>query len=372
MQPFTRFSSVTSKTDLARLDFDWHEKDLPERDRTKHVHRLHPYLGKYVPQLVEVFLRKYARRIVLDPFSGSGTTLVEASTLGFDAVGVDVSLFNCLLAKVKTDVYDVQKLEREARDIAQAFLDEPASDEAGTPYLREWLHPRSLRELLRFRRLIRGRRYEDLYKVVLCRSARSARLAPHHELDFPKEPVSGPYRCRKHSRLCRPTQGAAKFLRRYLEDTLERVREYARLRKPVSVRLLHGDARSLRLPLVDTVMTSPPYVGLIDYHEQHRYAYELLGLPRHDGSEIGPASRGSSRKAKADYREGIAAVFANCARRLEKGGHAVIVVGDRHDLYSDLHKECGFELVDRFERHVNRRTGLRSHDFYESILVWRR
>jgi len=30
-----------------------------EFERTKHVHRLHPYLGKFIPQLVEVFLRKY-------------------------------------------------------------------------------------------------------------------------------------------------------------------------------------------------------------------------------------------------------------------------------------------------------------------------
>ena len=34
------------------LDLSWSERDLPERERTKHVHRLHPYLGKFVPQLV--------------------------------------------------------------------------------------------------------------------------------------------------------------------------------------------------------------------------------------------------------------------------------------------------------------------------------
>ena len=48
-----------------------------EFERTKHVHRLHSYLGKFIPQLVEVFLRKYFKRgdTILDPFSGSGTTL---------------------------------------------------------------------------------------------------------------------------------------------------------------------------------------------------------------------------------------------------------------------------------------------------------
>src|SRR5512134_1834597 len=59
------------------LELSWSEAELPERERTKHVHRLHPYLGKYVPQLVEVFLRRYGHpgRLVWDPFAGSGTTL---------------------------------------------------------------------------------------------------------------------------------------------------------------------------------------------------------------------------------------------------------------------------------------------------------
>ena len=35
-------------------ELSWSESDLPERIRTKHVHRLHPYLGKFIPQLVEI------------------------------------------------------------------------------------------------------------------------------------------------------------------------------------------------------------------------------------------------------------------------------------------------------------------------------
>jgi len=69
---------VTPETPLETLNLNWRERDLPERIRTKHVHRLHPYLGKFIPQLVEVFLRKFFRagQTVMDPFCGSGTTLV--------------------------------------------------------------------------------------------------------------------------------------------------------------------------------------------------------------------------------------------------------------------------------------------------------
>src|SRR5439155_526346 len=43
------------------LELSWSERDLPERERTKHVHRLHPYLGKFIPQLVEILLGRYFR-----------------------------------------------------------------------------------------------------------------------------------------------------------------------------------------------------------------------------------------------------------------------------------------------------------------------
>ena len=97
---------VTQEQIYAGLDLDlsWSESDLPERVRTKHVHRLHPYLGKYIPQLVEELFRRHvpAGGRVLDPFAGSGTTLVQALESGLESTGVDVAAFNCLLMGVKT------------------------------------------------------------------------------------------------------------------------------------------------------------------------------------------------------------------------------------------------------------------------------
>ena len=96
--PLTDFASVSPNTDLNTLNLNWRERDLPERLRTKHVHRLHPYMGKFIPQLVEIFLRKFQPKFVYDPFCGSGTTLVEANVLGIDSIGADISAFNVLLS----------------------------------------------------------------------------------------------------------------------------------------------------------------------------------------------------------------------------------------------------------------------------------
>lgn len=378
--PFTNFRSIDTLTDLSTLNLNWREADLPEKQRTKHVHRLHPYLGKYIPQLVEIFLRKFAPKAVYDPFAGSGTTLVEAKALGIDGIGSDVSAFNCLLMKVKTDTYDLRKLEHEIRDsldrlnsnLKQSlFAERREATQTDNVYLRRWFHPNALAELLLYRELLRDYDYSDVLKVILSRAARSARLTTHFDLDFPKHPQTEPYHCYKHSRTCQPTDDALQFLNRYALDTLHRIKEFARNAKPSKTVIVHGDARFVDLPRFDLVVTSPPYVGLIDYHEQHRYAYELLNLPLQAHVEIGAAFKGNSEKAKKNYCREIAEVFTNVRRHLKRTGHVVVVVNDKNDLYDYVAQQTGFIAEQRLKRHVNRRTGRRSGDFFEEVLIWR-
>jgi len=79
-----------------------------ESETTKHVHRLHPYKGKFIPQLVEYFIDDHTDKfkkkvyfqkgdIILDPFAGSGTTLVQSSESGMRAIGIDISAFKQLI-----------------------------------------------------------------------------------------------------------------------------------------------------------------------------------------------------------------------------------------------------------------------------------
>lgn len=376
--PLTDASAVTPDTPLEELNLNWREQDLPERVRTKHVHRLHPYLGKFIPQLVEIFLRKFQPATVCDPFSGSGTTLVEAAALGINAVGSDISEFNSLISRVKTGKYDLELLEREVRDIASKSIAEPqlvmmerGATYGASEYLSSWFAPTALESLLAYRALISEYTYQDVLRLILSRSARSARLTTHYDLDFPKKPQTEPYRCYKHGRTCRPTEDAAKFLKRYSTDTFNRIRDFASLRREADISVVTGDSRTIEFPAHDLVITSPPYVGLIDYHEQHRYAYELLELPWREESEIGRASKGSSKRAQAEYVEGIAETFLNVRKSLKSGGRMVVIVNDKRNLYDEIRERVGMRLEARVERHVNRRTGRRAGAFFESVLIWK-
>ena len=214
-----------------------------------------------------------------------------------------------------------------------------------------------------------------MLRVVLARAARSARRTTHFDLDFPRTPQLEPYWCHKHRRECRPVERAEHFLRRYTLDTLDAA-EGVRAASAPSARptVLHGDARELDLPgPFDAVVTSPPYPGLIDYHEQHRYAYELLGLDDLREREIGAAARGTSKAALAAYVDGIAGVLASCAASLKPRGRIVIVVNDRRDaLPGDPRARRASRSSSSYQRHVNRRTGRRAGEYFEDVLVARR
>ena len=379
-----RLTRVGGKTQKAlyseiALDLSWSENELPQVQRTKHVHALHPYLGKFIPQLVDVFLERYFSPgdLVYDPFVGSGTTLVEANAFGASAIGCDISAFNCLLTRVKTTSYSPAQLElilRGALELARKT--EEVVEIAGvSKWLRSWYAPQTLRELLSYE-CVTGATLEnpawDVARVILSRSARSARLTTHFDLDFPRKPIRKSYWCHKHRRTCSPVREASKFLRRYTTDTVRRIRAFAEISTAASVKVIHDDARFVDLEAeVQGIITSPPYPGLIDYHEQHRYAYELLGLQDLRDLEIGAANAGTSRRAIEGYVAGIAAVFNNSRRFMASGAPVVIIVNDSRDLYPSILEEAGLILEDRLKRHVNRRTGRRAGEFFEDVLVCR-
>lgn len=357
------------------LELSWSESQLPQVERTKHVHALHPYLGKFVPQLVETFLHRHfhAGDTIFDPFVGSGTTLVEANVFGAHSIGSDISAFNCLLSRVKAGTYPLASFEMALRVALEDARQAGPADTADTSeWLRRWYSDRALGELLAYRDSIGklDREVRDVAHIVLSRSARSARLTTHFDLDFPRSPILHPYFCHKHKRTCRPVDEAAKFLRRYTADTIRRLRAFATLQTDASAVVYHADSRTVQLPTKITgVITSPPYPGLIDYHEQHRYAYELLGLEDRRLEELGAAESGTSRAAIESYVDGIAAVLGNAREQLEGRGPVIIVVNDSRDLYPEILRRAGLVHEQRLTRHVNRRTGRRAGEYFEDVLV---
>ncbi len=358
------------------LDLSWSESDLPERERTRHVHRLHPYLGKYIPQLVEELFRRHVppRRTGARPVRRLGDDARpgarERSRFGRDRRGRLQ-----LPADARQDDR-AQPLRPRARPTRRTG---PLRGAARAPPARrrptcdEWFAPQARDELLRFRSLAADYEHADVLRIVLARAARSARRTTHFDLDFPKAAQLEPYWCFKHKRECRPVERAEHFIRRYTLDTLTRLKEFARVRGAAHRR---GAARRCARAGPARLVQRGRHLSAVSRTDRLPRATPLrlrAALTRRPArARDRAAESGTSRAALGGYTEGISAVLASSAAALEPRGRVVVVVNDRRQLYPEILERAGLSLEQRYQRHVNRRTGRRAGEYFEDVLVARR
>lgn len=431
-------------------DVNWHLSfvQYKEAERTKHVHRLHPYKGKFIPQLVEYFLDSHIDEykkeiyfhngdIVLDPFCGSGTTLVQANELDMHAIGIDISPFNCLISNVKVEKHNLILVEdiihqltsllkdfqrtqnntifeehlqleltkfnsvyfpspeykrkvsngeidenKYAREKEKEFIDIynelikkfkiKIIQNKNETFLDKWfLEPvrKEIDFLSQEIKKIDNVDVKNVLTIILSRTARSCRATTHADLATLKQPVTTTYYCKKHRKICKPLFSIIKWWEFYTVDTLKRLKEFDGLRTNTFQICLSGDSRTIDIyeeikkrntvfaemllrQKIRGIFSSPPYVGLIDYHEQHAYAYEIFGFERNDELEIGPLSNGQGEVQRNSYTIRIAEVLINCKKYLQNDYDIFLVANDKFNIYPKIAELAGMKIINQFKRPV--------------------
>ncbi|MFP4369003.1 MAG: DNA methyltransferase, partial [Candidatus Kapaibacterium sp.] len=438
--------------------------EYKESERTKHVHRIHPYKGKFIPQLVEYFIDSHTDKykndvffhsqdIILDPFCGSGTTLVQANELGINAIGIDISAFNALISNIKIKKHDIGTLktvidkitnnlklfqsdksnllfeeellnelshfnnqyfpspefkkkiragevdemkyskekEKEFELVYNCLINKykiPSNAGSSTNFLDKWFTATVRKEIDFIFNEIKKVSNSDIKKIlaiVLSRTIRSCRATTHADLATLKEPVLKTYYCKKHSKICKPIFSILNWWLRYTKDTLKRFQEFDRLRTDTFQICLTGDSRSINIiekiyginkefgdllkdKKVKGIFSSPPYVGLIDYHEQHAYSYELFGFERQDELEIGPLSKGQGKKARENYTIGIADTLINCKKFLKSDYDIFLVANDKYNLYPKIAELSNMKIINKYLRPVLNRVEKDRSNTYSEII----
>ena len=220
--------------------------------------------------------------------------------------------------------------------------------------------------------------------VILSRTIRSCRATTHSDLATLKEPQITTYYCWKHKKICKPLFSIKYWFERYANDTISRIREFQKLKSRAYWSAITGDSRTVDIieeiktrskefykivknQKIKGIFSSPPYVGQIDYHEQHAYAYDLFGFERKDELEIGPLYKGQGAEAKKSYVEGISQVLLNAKKYMTDAFDVFLVANDKWNLYPQIAEKSGMKIVNQFKRPVLNRTERDKNPYSEII-----
>jgi len=306
----------------------------PDDDLT---HGFHAYPARMHPAIARSLVASFRPRdeLVLDPFCGSGTVVLEAYLAGRPAVGVDLNPLALRIAEVKTDrrvaASRARFLERvtaaatasEARVRARVAVRAPLS-----PAEARWYDPHVLKELAGLRE-----------EIVACTEERDRRamevVLSSIVVKFSRQRADTDEReVQKRIRKGLVTE----FFVRKANELVERWEALEASLPPDArpPRLVLGDALELRRVLgkrlrTDLIISSPPYGGTYDYDRHHARRLPWLGL---DASELTRREIGARRRlgeapdAAARWDAELRAMLASMQRLVREGGLVVLLVGD--------------------------------------------
>lgn len=323
------------------------------------VHALHRFAGNFIPQIPAHLIQILSSpgEVVLDPFVGSGTTVIEALRLNRNALGNDRTRACVFIAETKVRALQTPfraELRQElAGELAWPHLCQStqtgAQGEGSSTALDKWYSPSTLAQLRFLWKMIE--RVEDNQRPLLqlifsdvlfsCASTGNALTSGgkprrHHwgwiaDNVVPKQPADH--------------DATSIFLERLLAtETIQA----AAPTSSVSGRIIHGDARKLDVASdsIDLIITSPPYVGMIDYALAHRLLYLWMNwdLSEDKSAEIGARFKRKRRSLLHEYLSDMEICWQEMIRVLKPGRACAVILGESRK-YSGAAKEA-FELVE--------------------------
>ena len=385
-------------------DFDFRNA-CPEIPNTTYLtHGLHSYPAKFIPHIPRWFLRKYAGtgEIVLDPFCGSGTALVEANMLGMHALGVDINPMSPLLVRAKTEtVRQPDEFSENCLDAVRRATEHPPEYLPDIPNIEIWFLPQAREELARiFGYLISnpdGLSGAERDFLLVCASACVRRVC-NADPRISKPFISRHMRARLADNMVeqRALRVFEEVTRRFLGRKMKYVRHITNLAKvwgfqPGSRHLPDSDARTLdgvEDGSVDAIITSPPYANAQEYFRSVKLELYWLGLaPKGRLAELNRALVGTERLKASECVErpviGISGLdeamsrvhsvdrkrahivmryfrdmrisLEQCYRVLKPGGYLGLLVGDNvirkvpvstHEHMVQIAERVGFTTID--------------------------
>lgn len=377
------------------------------------THGIFKYPCKFIPHIPRWFIKKYSNKTtkkygILDPFVGSGTTLVESSLMGFPSYGIDVDPLSCLLSKVKTttwtkrdkellkSVYLELKDDLKNKRISKSHLAEFTPPFNGLNY---WFPEKSINDLATIKYLAHNaykkNKNSKILNLLLITLASIIRKVSFAEEQSPKPYIS--------TKIKKEIPDTKKLFLDYLDKYSKAVISFSEMAEQSPAKIIGYDARKIdKKPLtsgkVHLVMTSPPYINAFDYVRSLKLENLWLDLitekdisdlyDKHIGTEKISAERYSVDRPKssiesldrklsriyrldkkrsyivADFFEAMRENLQEIYKTLLKNGCYCLVVGDSKikgvyiptgKIITAIAEQEGFKLVNDFSYIIRNR-----------------
>lgn len=380
-------ATIFSKT---KIDYSWSFSDKTRKDTSYITHGYHRYPAKFIPQIVSRLVEKYTKEgdLIVDPFGGCGTTLVESKIMGRHSVGVDINPVAVLITKAKITPIDPQKIEK-AFAILKAKLDIYSKDTKVKAPEHEridyWFKPEEKRKLAFIFAEISKLKDQDIRDFFYCGFSNILKNCsiwlqksnkPTRDLNKkPSDPIPTFYK-------------QIKMMMRGNTQFYELLEKKNHLEIPSQVYCTDARTIPVKDNSVSLIVTSPPYVTSYEYADLHQltalwleYTKDLsdfrkrfIGTSYHNkkdlvlNSELAEKIRnGLLRKDKktaeevSTYFSEMNQVFAEMKRMLKKGGKTCIVIGNTSlkgveilnaEVFAEQLQNLGLKIVDIIKREI--------------------
>lgn len=278
-------------------------------DQSSLTHGLHKYPAKFFPELPRWLIKRYSKEgdLIIDPFSGSATTNIEALLAKRHSVGIDVSPFSRFIAKVKVTPLNKAELEICKNKILRLLVNyhpEKVSvdDIPSFPYRDNWFNREIILELAYIKNCIENldtnEDVKDFLKVCFSSIIRSVSNADDN--------CTRTVIRKKLNKVVNPSDALIKFAEAVLTN-IPKMIDFSRL-CPNNINVTfpeNMDARNIKYKkeTFDLALTSPPYANAVDYPRTHQLEIYWLGFAQGSLIPLKKKQVGTESVSAKDYKE---------------------------------------------------------------------
>jgi site-specific DNA-methyltransferase (cytosine-N4-specific) len=317
--------------EISKVDWNF---STARGDLTSYLtHNYHQYSSKYIPQIPHNLINICTKKgmCILDPFCGSGTTLVEALLLDRKVIGIDINPLACLISRVKSTRLTnyqisaadqiISEMHKRSKEVAIEKLDFWLNDQYS--FLQTRFSKKNLEELLFLQNAIRDIKDKQLMEFFLVTLSSIARRCSLLASNFGNDLVP-----RKERNPISPLV----LFEKTGKSMIERMRDFvSQTDGSVKAKVMEGDARNLATineSTFDMIMTHPPYLASVPYAEYQRVELTLLGYDYRRLNQLLIGGKRGKEELVIRFDKDMRSVFNEMFRVLRNNSICSIVIGN--------------------------------------------